>query len=82
MSRKMMVIMSRPYGKTCVPDFELYRKTFQLWEMGKDRTHGLSLEKRKERHLPGVNRKDISSRGTASATGKRKLWRTKDLAGV
>ena len=40
-----MVIMSRPYGKTCVPDFELYRKTFQLWEMGKDRTHGLSLEK-------------------------------------
>ena len=54
-----MVIMSRPYGKTCVPDFELYRKTFQLWEMGKDRTHGLSLEKRKERHLPGVNRKDI-----------------------
>ena len=46
MSRKMMVIMSRPYGKTCVPDFELYRKTFQLWGMGKDMTHGLSLEKR------------------------------------
>ena len=56
MSRKMMVIMFRPYGKTCASDFELYRKTFQFWGMVKDMTHGLSLEKRKERHLPGICR--------------------------
>ena len=36
-------------------------------------THGLSLEKRKERYLPGVNRKDISGRGTASVRASREL---------
>ena len=40
-------------------------------------THGLSLEKRKERYLPGVNRKDITGRGTATATRQKEALENK-----
>ena len=66
--------MSRPYGKTCVPDFELYRKTFQLWGMGKDMTHGLSLEKRCKQIERTFQAGEQQLQQAKGSSGEQRTW--------